>query len=271
MLRINHLRPAILCTRLSNVPLVEFNNQTRSKKKKRFARRIVQRLTLDDVDEEFGAKPLYNFKKVQEEIENNKHLYKFSSEKPIGKKPVFKKIIFIRDTKIGLKGESISLLNRQANRFMTTSPPSAVLDRPAERLAYLDQIIDTEYEGDKKKFDKSVVERREKFNKRLLIERCVLKFQRYIAGNGNEFYFPVSKRDIVNRLWNVAKVPVKEEDVTFPGSKTEIKRPGHFLLTVNMGEEPPARLRLYLTSSGNTWEGLQAGHHNSNRNYKRGY
>jgi hypothetical protein len=60
----------------------------------------------------------------------------------------------------------------------------------------------------------------------------------------------------VNRLWNVSRIPIKEEDVIFPGGKEQITTPGYYLMNIKLdGEEHPAKLRLYLEGGGFTWEG----------------
>jgi hypothetical protein len=174
-----------------------------------------------------------------------------------------------QDTNVGLRGESISLKASHAYRFLGSKPPCAVKDTPESRELFLTPIINDEFGGDKEKFEKDVEERRFKFNRRTVIQRTVLKFHRFIAGAGKEFYFPISKRDIANRLWNVSRIPIKEEDVEFPGNKTQITVPGYYMLSVKLeGEEQPAYLRLYLEGGGNTWEGLHP-YFNNNSKYNR--
>lgn len=105
-------------------------------------------------------------------------------------------------------------------------------------------------------------EKRYMKNKRTIIDRAVVQFKRKIVGPANDYYWPITARDIVNRIWNVYKVALHEDQITMPKATREqkhkpVKKPGYHIIWVDLEDgQGPAMVRLYLEKGGNTYDGL---------------
>ncbi|KAL9644508.1 hypothetical protein ABK040_009372 [Willaertia magna] len=159
-------------------------------------------------------------------------------------KPAIKEILFIRDNKLGFAGEVVKMRSAKAYTYLTSNPPKAVINNEENREKYKDLFANPE----------ELAEKRRLFNIRYILTRCVVKMSRKTEGGNRTYYWPITKQDIANYVWKVHQVPIKSDDIIFPGEQPQtstpyrpIKRPGYYSLYVDLHDgKRPAMLRLYL-------------------------
>jgi hypothetical protein len=88
--------------------------------------------------------------------------------------------------------------------------------------------------------DQRIISERKK-----ILRRIELKFQRKIAGPGNELFFPIYKADICNRVWNVCKIIIRPEIIEM---KKPITKPGLYYFYLNFDVPPKIMLRITVTN-----------------------
>jgi len=177
-----------------------------------------------------------------------------------GLRPQYRDILIVRDFKFGLTGQTMRLKAKHAFKLATQVPPVAVFYTPELYQKHvIDGIVKEKFNGDLEAFKTDLAVRMEQFRTRYLLQRIAVKFQRRIDGPGKEFKFPITKKDLANRIWNLVKVPLKEEQIALPGHFPDrpITKPGYYKcwVTLNDGNEEKVKLRVYLDSSGTKLQG----------------
>lgn len=149
---------------------------------------------------------------------------------------------------------------KHAFKLATQKPPVAVFYTPEMYQKHVvDGVVQERFGGDLEAFKSDLTVRMEQFRTRYLLQRIAVKFQRRVDGPGQEFKFPITKKDLANRIWNLVKVPLKEEQIAMPGHFPDrpITKPGYYKcwVTLNDGMEEKVKLRVYLDGSGEKIQG----------------
>jgi ribosomal protein L9 len=166
----------------------------------------------------------------------------FQTRKPKEKKTYYQKpkmlpIIFTKDCKRGIKGELVYFYKNLAQHMV--SKQLAVHLTPETKETYkksIDKNYDEYWEIKKKRFIK---------DKRKVILRSVLIFRRKVAGPANELFFPVTRTDVLNKIWSQSKLIIRPEHLVMP---QEFKKPGCYHVYIVLEERPYAGLRINITN-----------------------
>jgi len=175
-------------------------------------------------------------------------------------RPQYRDILVIRDFKFGVVGQEMRLKAKHAYKFVTKVPPVAVFKNEDTYQKYIiDGIVKEKFNGDLEAFKQDLALRYNNFKVRYLLERIAVKFQRRIDGPGKEYKFPITKKDLIDRIWNMIKIPLREEQIEMPGHFPDrpIKTPGYYVCWVKLddGIEQKVKLRVYLKGTGSTYQG----------------
>lgn len=163
--------------------------------------------------------------------------------------PAYTDIILRKDCKFGMKGEVFNVKTPHAYTIIGKKLAARKTSLTVKKYA---SHITPEVEKD-------ISEKRLQRNLRFIIEHAAVQFKRKIAGPKREYYWPITRKDIANRIWNVYRIPLKEEQIImkqgFPDRP--ISKPGYQVLRVVLDDgKPPAMLRVYLKKGGNTYQGF---------------
>jgi hypothetical protein len=176
-----------------------------------------------------------------------------------GLRPQYRDILIVKDFKFGLTGDRMRLKAKHAYKFCTTVPPVAVLySEEAYQKYIVDGVVKNEFNGNVEEFRENLRLKKEQFRQRWLLERVTVKFQRRISGPGKEFTIAITKKDLANRIWNMVKVPLKEEQIEMPGHFPDrpIQKPGYYRCWVTLPDNPEkVKLRIYLAGGGKILQG----------------
>ncbi|EFC49001.1 predicted protein [Naegleria gruberi] len=161
-----------------------------------------------------------------------------------GLKPAIRELLIIRDNKLSFAGEVVKMQAAKAWRFLASNPPKAVLNTPENRELYKDLLSNPE----------ELAAKRDAFNKRYILQRCVVKMWRKTEGADMSYYWAITKRDVANYVWCVYHIAIKEEDISFPGEQKNsegsyhpIRKPGYYCVYVDLKDgQSPVLVRVYL-------------------------
>jgi len=106
------------------------------------------------------------------------------------------------------------------------------------------------------KYWEEVEKKRAHMNQEYLVARSVVVINRRIAGPNGEYFWPITKQDIVNQLWSHHKVALKPEQLEMcQGARNGVwRKPGLYQIGVRVGERQ-VLLRMYATKSSKSWDG----------------
>lgn len=163
--------------------------------------------------------------------------------------PRYTDIILRKDCKYGMKGEIFKVKTPHA--YTIIGKKVAAKKTPLTLKKYSSHITP--------ELEQEMTQKRLERNLRFIIEHAAVQFKRKIAGPKREYYWPITRKDIVNRVWNVYKIPLKEEQIIMKQNYPDrpISKPGYQLIYVKLDDgKPPAMLRVYLKRGGNTYQGF---------------
>ncbi len=182
-------------------------------------------------------------------ILSDPYFFKSKARKRRTLPPAYTDIILRKDCKFGMKGETFNVKTPHAYTIIGKKLAAKKSDLTVKKYA---SHITPEIE-------KEIGEKRLQRNLRFIIEHAAVQFKRKIAGPKREYYWPITRKDVVNRIWNVYKVPLKEEQIIMKDGFPDrpIVKPGYQVLRVTLDDgKPPAMLRVYLKRGGNTYQGF---------------
>ncbi|KAG2392674.1 hypothetical protein C9374_011399 [Naegleria lovaniensis] len=159
-------------------------------------------------------------------------------------RPATFEILIIKDNKLTFAGEVVRMKSSKAWRYLASNPPKAVMNTPENREKYKHLLANPE----------ELAQKRETFNRRYILQRCVIKMWRKTEGGNMKYYWPITKRDVANYVWCVHHLALRDEDITFPGEQKNnpssyhpINKPGYYCLHADLHDgKAPVLLRLYL-------------------------
>eukprot|EP00761_Pharyngomonas_kirbyi_P013945 gb/GECH01013975.1/.p1 GENE.gb/GECH01013975.1/~~gb/GECH01013975.1/.p1 ORF type:complete len:264 (+),score=47.75 gb/GECH01013975.1/:1-792(+) len=143
-------------------------------------------------------------------------------------------VILLKNIKaLGFQYQEMTIPKRKAAGLVSNK--KATYSTPESRAILLDNKPE--------EFHKLIQWKAEKYNIRFRLSRGSIYFYRRAPSYYNDLIFNVTKKDIINRVWNVLKVPLKEEQLEF---ERPIKKPGQYRVWVDIGQNPKVKLRVYV-------------------------
>lgn len=115
----------------------------------------------------------------------------------------------------------------------------AVFDTPENRRKYVESK-GTEYH-------KKIEELRYFHNKRWFLNRAAIYIRRKIDDPRGIFLYPITAKDVCDKIWVHSKILVKPEQVLMPNDQP-IRKPGMYSVFVDVGddeENPAGWVRIY--------------------------
>jgi len=141
-------------------------------------------------------------------------------------KPKYKKLIFIQDTKLGFKGEQVTMKNPRANHLINKL--IAVQETPETLARWVNSMTEQE--------KKKLVEKRRHLNYRKILVNGQLYFHRQVnCPRKPKIICPITREDLCQRVWEQLKVVVRPEQ--FWNWSKNIKTVGMHRVWLNVGDQ----------------------------------
>lgn len=141
-------------------------------------------------------------------------------------KPKYKKLIFIQDTKLGFKGEQVTMKNPRANDLINKL--IAVQETPETLARWVTSMTEQE--------KKKLIEKRRQLNYRKILVNGQLYFHRQVnCPRKTKIVCPITREDLCQRVWEQLKVVVRPEQ--FWNWSKNIKTVGMHRVWLNVGDQ----------------------------------